>query len=241
MTTDKLPRYVNYEHYITEGWSKEPKFTFLRVCDAAKSLRLSSANVLDIGCATGEFIAYMESEFPEWKFTGLDIFADLIEKARAFLPKQTFVNCDYLSLDSSYDNTFDVITAIGVISLFSGDDLDAFWSKSAQLLKPGGSIIVLGPVNEFGVDMDLKHRKWVDGERRGWERGWSIPSRQSIELSVKEYFETYNFSPYEPQLDLEPKADPIRTWTVSYKGKKRQLTNGLKLLVDYNLILATTP
>ena len=116
---------------------------------------------------------------------------------------------------------------------------DNFWKKSADLLKAGGTMIVLGPLNELGIDMDLKHRKWVSGERKDWERGWSIPSLQSVEHAIKENFSKYSITPYEPQIDLKPKSDPIRTWTVTYNGKKRQLTNGLKLLVDYYLIEVT--
>ncbi len=238
MSEKIIPRYENYNHYINEGWSKEPKFTFQKVYEKAKTTIKKDACVLDIGCATGEFIAYMASQQPSWNFVGIDVFDELIDKAREFVPDNSFINCDYLKLKQSYNNSFDLITAVGVISLFSGDDIDKFWKKSFELLKPGGRIIVLGPLNEFGIDMDLKHRKWVNGTRKGWERGWSIPSLQSVELAIKKDFNNYSITPYEPKLDLEPRQDPIRTWTVSYKDKERQLTNGLKLLVDYYLIEA---
>lgn len=195
--------------------------------------------MLDIGCATGEFIGYMSHHRPSWNYVGIDIFDELINKAEEFLPNQTFINSDFLNLDESFDSTFDIITAVGVISLFSGDDIDNFWKKALELLKPGGTIIVLGPLNELGIDMDLKHRKWVNGERKGWERGWSIPSLQSVEHAIKQNFSQYSITPYEAKLDLEPRPDPIRTWTTPYKNKQRQLTNGLKLLVDYFLIEVT--
>ena len=238
MSEKIIPRYENYAHYINDGWSKEPKFTFQKVYETASSTNKKDARVLDIGCATGEFIAYMASKKSSWNFVGIDVFDDLIDKAKEFVPDQSFINSDYLELDNSYNNSFDIITAVGVISLFSGDDIDKFWKKSFELLKQGGAIIVLGPLNELGIDMDLKHRKWVDGKRKGWERGWSIPSLQSVEFAIKQDFKKYSISPYEAKLDLEPREDPIRTWTVAYKEKQRQLTNGLKLLVDYYLIEA---
>ncbi len=234
--TENIPRYQNYKHYIHEGWSEVPKFTFQRVVQGMKEYPMDRARVLDVGCATGEFIGYMASEFPTYEFMGIDIFDELITKANEFLPEQEFVNSDYLELPKKYDGTFDLITAVGVLSLFGGDSIDLFWEKTFNLLKPGGRIFVLGPVNEFGVDMDLKHRKWIGGERGEWERGWSIPSRQTIEHFIKDKFSTFSFENYEPKLDLEPREDPIRTWTVPYKGQERQLTNGLKLLVNYNFI-----
>lgn len=239
MSEKSIPRYVNYNHYINDGWSKEPKFTFQKAFETANLIDKKEALVLDIGCATGEFIGYMSNHRPTWNYVGIDIFDDLINKANEFLPNQTFINSDFLDLDEKHNGSFDIITAVGVISLFSADDIDNFWKKALELLKPGGSIIVLGPLNELGIDMDLKHRKWVNGQRKGWERGWSIPSLQSVEYAIRHNFTKYRITPYETQLDIEPKSDPIRTWTTQYRDKLRQLTNGLKLLVDYYLIEAT--
>lgn len=231
-------RYRNYQHYITEGWAKEPKHTFRRVGRAAQEIGFEGAKVLDIGCATGELIFYLKSLFPDWQFTGIDLFDDLIDEARKNVPSETFLKSDFLELDEALHGEFDLICAVGVISLFEDEDAERFWEKAQALLKPGGRMIILGPLNEFGIDMKLRHRKWMDGKRGEWERGWSIPSRQSVELSMSQRFSDYTIEPYEPQLDLEPKNDPIRTWTVPYGGKDRQLTNGLKLLVDYFLIVA---
>lgn len=242
MPETETPRYRNYEHYITEGWAKEPKHTFRRVGEAARELAaepgFETARVLDIGCATGELIFYLRSLFPAWSFTGLDLFDPLIEEARTNVPDATFLTQDVLTLDSSLDGTFDLICAVGVLSLFEDEDAETFWEKAHALLRPGGAIIVLGPLNEFGVDMMLRHRKWMHGKRGPWERGWSIPSRQSVEQSIGRLFANHTVEPYAPQLDLEPKDDPIRTWTVPYGDAERQLTNGLKLLVNYNLIVA---
>ncbi len=235
-----LPRYRNYQHYIREGWAKEPKFTFRRIVETLKLKNMKNARLLDIGCATGELISIMQSQFPSWSFLGIDIFDDLIKQAREYIPEHEFMRSDFLGLDDRFYGTFDFITGVGVISLFAGDDLDFFWEKAARLLKPGGTILILGPLNEFGIDMDLKHRKWMHGRRGEWERGWSIPSRQSVELAISQHFAAWSVSSYEPGLDLEPNEDPIRTWTVQYQNKNRQLTNGLKLLVDYSLIEAKT-
>lgn len=36
--------------------------------------------------------------------------------------------------------------------------------------------------------------------------------------------------------DLKPKEDPVRTWTMRTETNERQLTNGLKLLIDHYLL-----
>ncbi len=50
-------QYKNYHHYLTDGWSKEPKEMFKFLAEQMKTLPLiSGQKVLDIGCATGELI-----------------------------------------------------------------------------------------------------------------------------------------------------------------------------------------
>jgi hypothetical protein len=40
---------------------------------------------------------------------------------------------------------------------------------------------------------------------------------------------------------LEPRLDPVRTWTMTTERDPKQLTNGLKLLVDHYFMIARKP
>lgn len=236
-------RYRNYEHYVREGWSREPKYTFRHVASAAARCGNSGSptECLDVAWATSELIDHLLSELPNWRFTRIDFFDPLIEKARRLVPEANFVKQSFLDMPANFNGRFDLITAVGVIGLFEDEEAEAFWATASRLLRPGGMVLVLGPLNEFGVDLSIRHRKWMDGQRGKWERGWSIPSRQSVEAALERHFGRWQIEPYDPELDLAPRRDPVRTWTVAYAEKSRPLTNGMKLLVDYSLIEATTP
>ncbi len=238
-STSSTPSMVRCDHYIHEGWSKEPKFTFLRIRDEVTALRVPMPKILDVGCATGELVSFLASEIAGGTFTGIDISPKSIKRAQELLPHHQFSESNILDLPDSWNESFDIITAVGVLTFFAGEDLEKFWNKALKLLKPKGSVVVLGPLNEFGIDMDLKHRKWVAGSRLDWETGWSIPSIQTIEKILLEKFFNFKILPFAPMLDLNQKEDPIRTWTVPYGENSRQLTNGLKLLVDNYTVRAT--
>jgi SAM-dependent methyltransferase len=232
------PRYRNFRRYLEEGWSAEPKSIFRPVAAAARAIAPADARVLDIGCGTGEFAAWLGGEFPGWRIVGIDLFDALIDRARELVTEHQFLRSDFLALGPEHDRAYDLVVALGVISQFEDDELDRFWETAARVLRPDGAVILLGPLNEFGVDLRIRHRKWIGGIRGGWERGWSVPSRQSVEAAVRPWFASVSFADYDPDIDLEPRDDPARTWTVPWLDRPRQLTNGLKLLVNYSLVVA---
>jgi SAM-dependent methyltransferase len=168
----------------------------------------------------------------------VDLFDPLIDKTRQFVSEAQFIKEDVLSMSEEHTGAYDIIFAVGVLSPFEDADLTKFWQSTSRMLKPGGRMIVLAPRNERGIDMMLRHRKWLDGKRGGWEWGWSIPSKQTVKLELEENFANFEISLYTPEIDLEPRTDPIRSWTIPYGEHERQLTNGLNLLIDYHLIIA---
>ena len=59
-------KYRNFGHYLRDGWSAEPKQTFVALADHLLGERGGhvTGELLDIGCATGELIGYLSSRFP---------------------------------------------------------------------------------------------------------------------------------------------------------------------------------
>lgn len=70
-------------------------------------------SVLDIGCASGRFIELLEDFAPAASFTGVDITASNIERARANYPGATFHHGNILDLDLQH--SFDLVNATGVM------------------------------------------------------------------------------------------------------------------------------
>ncbi|CAM3025473.1 class I SAM-dependent methyltransferase [Legionella worsleiensis] len=229
--------YENFQHYITEGWSKNPKeiFKFLEF-HLAQEQRHSNTALLDVGCATGEFLYYLSSRYPEYNFTGIDVFDDLINQCKNLQPEKEFIKASILHLPEQLKGKFDVVTVVGVMSIFDESELSLFFDNLFAACRPGASIYILSPFNEFGVDCEIKHRKRIQEVKGNWEKGWNVFSKETIAELIQDRCNHWSFHPFRIGFDIKPKEDPVRTWTLKTEHNNRQLTNGLKLLVDHYLL-----
>lgn len=233
--------YRNFDHYIKEGWLAQPK-------ESAKSLatliaqhqRHPAGRLLDIGCATGELMSYLSARFPDLSLTGTDVFDELLETGRRLLPTASFEKASVLELPDSFHQRFDFVTAIGVMSIFDEHQLELFWKNILDATKPGGFIAVLSPLNEYGIDAVIRHRKRQDGAVGEWEAGWNVFSVETVrEVLSRHGQEQVNIERFVFKPTLLPREDRIRTWTLPTRDNPHQLTNGLKLLVDHFFITLT--
>jgi SAM-dependent methyltransferase len=231
-----IPEYQNYGHYIREGWAKEPKETFKALARILEA-RITPTTHLDVGCATGELIAFIRSRFPAVRSSGWDVFDPLLETGRKLLPDVEFSNISVVGSDLP-TRRFDLVTAIGVMSIFDHETLHTFWRNLISVTADDGLLLVLSPLNEFGCDIDLSHRKRTGGQPGKWERGWSIYSFETVRELVGGLGWNLTFEPFQIGMDLKPSADPVRTWTMQTDRNPRQLTNGLKLLINHYFMIA---
>ena len=232
-------RYANFGHYITEAWAASPKQTFRDLASHIALLRGADAGgeLLDVGCATGELVAYLRTVFPALRATGVDVFDPLLEEARKRVPSATFVKGSALGLPRELNGAFDIVTAMGVMSIFDEDEIAAFWENLLAAAKPGGLVIALSPLNEYGVDTMIRHRKRMGGRALGWETGWNIHAIDTITEITAARGRTVRFERFRFEGELAPREDPVRTWTLATADNPRQLTNGLKLLVDHYFMI----
>ena len=236
-------KYRNFGHYLREGWSAEPKQSFVALASHLESERggAPSGELLDIGCATGELLGYLTARFPRLRGTGVDVFDELLDQCRKNLPTATFLKASALSLPADFTGRFDVVTAIGVASVFDETEIETFWRNLLTAAKPGGTIAVLSPLNEFGVDTMIRHRKRRDGSPLPWEKGWNVFAIETIERIVRSLGADLRIERFRFDGALAPKPDPVRTWTMATEKDPKQLTNGLKLLVDHYFMIARKP
>lgn len=234
--------YQNHQHYLREGWSSQPKESFRRLGEMlAGEAPRPLERLLDVGCATGELIGYLQQRFEGLACTGVDVFAELLEEARRRLPQHAFVRGSVLELPGALRGQFDVVTAMGCMSIFDEAELGAFWDNLLGAARPGGLVVVLAPLNEYGCDTLVRHRKRVEGRRGAWETGWNVYSFETVsELLAARGLEV-EFRRFAPRLLLPRRADPVRTWTLPTADNAHQLTNGLKLLVDHYFMLVKAP
>ncbi len=235
--------YRNYDHYITEGWLQRPKDSAIALGDLLqRQLGQPAGRLLDVGCATGELMAYLGRRFPALQCTGLDVFEDLVTTGRRLLPGASFVQGSILEPPPALQGGFDIVTAIGVMSIFDEAQLERFWRNLLACCKPGGLIVVLSPLNEYGIDALIRHRKRKDGQRLAWETGWNIYAFETVrEVLAALGAEDAGFERFVFRQVLEPREDRIRTWTLPTRDHPHQLTNGLKLLVDHYFVHLRRP
>jgi SAM-dependent methyltransferase len=229
--------YRNHAHYIREGWNSEPKESFKELLAIIRNEAPDVRQILDVGCATGELLGFLSSQLPNAGCVGVDVTDDLLTTARGKLPRAEFVNASALDLPEVFAQRFDLTCAIGCMSIFDETQIEVFWANLIRVTTPGGLIVVLSPLNEFGIDAMIRHRKRVDGKPLQWETGWNIFSKETITGIVETHSASLRLQRFQISLDLKPKDDPIRTWTMRTEHRDRQLTNGLKLLVDHYFMI----
>lgn len=229
--------YKNHQHYIREGWSPQPKESFKWLAEIiTRQQGAPTGAMLDVGCATGELLSYMNSRFSALQYTGVDIFPELIAEGARLLPQATFVQGSALELPATLHGKFDIVTAMGCMSIFDDTQLPAFWDNLLQCTRPGALIVVLAPLNEYGCDTLVRHRKRTDGRLGSWETGWNVFSFETVQEVLATRGVQASLERFAPNLTLNRRSDPVRTWTLPTSEHPRQLTNGLKLLVDHYFI-----
>jgi SAM-dependent methyltransferase len=227
--------YRNAGHYLLEPWRAEPKRYFRAVIDRFKAKDgTEGLSVLDVGCATGEFLAWVHKLQPNAELFGVDVDPTLVAAARQNVPAAKFSVESALSLPEETFGQFDVVTLLGVLGVFDAQEAQRCVQNVVKCARPGGRALLFCPVNDFGVDIIVRHRKRPDGLAGPWELGWNIFS----EHTLREFAEGHRvtFHPFDLGLQLEPHEDPVRTWTTTVEGGRSVLTNGLKLLLDFAIV-----
>ena len=98
------------------------------------------SDLLDAGCGTGPMIELLTAEYPDRRFTGVDITPKMIETAAAKnLPNARFVvgDCENLPFPPA---GFDVVICAN--SFHHYPNPAAFFHSAAKVLRPGGRLIL---------------------------------------------------------------------------------------------------
>jgi ubiquinone/menaquinone biosynthesis C-methylase UbiE len=107
----------------------------------AQSLPGGPASLLDVGCGNGSLLASVGRRWPDVRLAGLDLQPERIEDARANAPEAHLVvgSADALPFD---DHSFDVVTAITLMSSLSTDRLESDAAREiSRVTRPGGWLI----------------------------------------------------------------------------------------------------
>ena len=107
--------------YLKEDRKHEPKeyFKFIGSKISEHMDRFDSPRILDIGCATGDFLYYLSSLYPSATLTGLDVMPELLTRARGEVSNCQFLEANICQRTSLPDEKFDVVFMNGTHSIFN--------------------------------------------------------------------------------------------------------------------------
>ncbi len=232
-------RIADEDIYLNERRHDEPKEVFKQLAERLKELSPSpDKRLLDIGCATGEFLHFISGTLPDLSLTGLDVSGELLEQARRDLPKSEFHEASVEVPGTFAPDTMDFITANGVLCCL--DDPCPALDNMLSWAKPGASLFVVDAFNTQPIDVVMRYRRASDPDAQ-WEIGWNVFARVSVERFLQQkHSETvagWSWEPFRLPFALENRSDdPMRTWTIETAADPYQLVNGAKQLVDLEIL-----
>ncbi|MBT5469731.1 MAG: class I SAM-dependent methyltransferase [Nitrospina sp.] len=226
--------------YLKENRKLSPKESFKFIYSHSKKFiqGIENPRILDIGCATGDFLYYLSTKFPNAKLMGMDLMPDLIEVARKEVPKCEFI-LGNIQEDSQFQaEKFDAIFMVGVHPIF--DECQP-WIKNiiSQLLKKNGQAFIFGPFNSDNVDIIVRARRSED--MGPWELGWNTFSIKTMSNFLNELNMNFKFYNFSIGIDIEKQNDPLRAWTVKLESGERLQVNGAGLVRNQGLLVFGKP
>ena len=232
----KLPEGIYKKTHVYQAVDYDnPKHLFTVIGDKIEALVINSVpvNLLDIGGASGAFCYYINKRFIDFKTVCLEYDEKLCEVGKERVPESTFICGDVNKRAMIEDNSFDVVTMLGVMTIF--DDFQPSLSECLRVAKPGSNVFVLGQFNDHDIDVLIRYRYSNNGV---WNRGWNIFSKCSVDafLSARTDIEKWSYEKFTLPFDLEKQDDPIRSWTEINANDQRIFKNGLNLEINLQIL-----
>lgn len=194
--------------YLAEKWPSEPKEFFKFLGGLALSTVPNATSILDVGCATGEFLRYVATLYPKASLSGLDIRPEFAERARTLLPSMAFSVGDIESGKGLPESKFDLVFMSGFNQYFS--DFRP-WLRNVRAVTRGVAY-VFGVFNPEDVDVYTTVRRSQGGD----PIEWNMISHKSITAFLDREQARHRFIDWSiPVANPRKHADPMRSWTVS--------------------------
>ena len=229
-------RLADEDIYLQENRFDEPKelFKYLRDLVVAEEPSPNS-RLLDVGCATGEFLYFLERQLPDVDLYGLDILPSLIDRARSIVPRVHFSVGDMADSSAYPAGHFQFCIVNGIVGWM--DDPWPAFSSVMTWLAPGGHAFIADMFNEDPIDVVMRYRH---AGRPGapWESGWNIIAQATMDSSLEADGRAarWRYLPFRMPFPLARKADPMRTWTMATEQDPHHLINGARQLAQVTVL-----
>lgn len=195
-------------------------------------------SILDIGCATGEFLYHIYTIHQSHKLIGVDYSENLVKSGDEYLQPTgiKLFQGDANNLRGLFnDSTFDIVTTFGVAGIF--DDFRPSFSEMIRVANNGATCLNFMLLNEYPLDILIKYiRPGATDPHSGWNKF----SRKSVEdyLLNHSNVPTFKLIKHVMPFDILPhEDDPIRSWTIKNEKGERILWNGLNMEVSLYFVI----
>ena len=228
--------------YLKENRKKNTKEYFKFINGKASVLIRSTKKprILDVGCATGDFLYYLSQLYPEAELCGVDILPELIDRAKSEVPVAKFFPGDIFSGRNLPGKKFDFVFMNGVHPVVTPeesdlDDYKVWFDNLLKLTGKGGWVFVFGIFNPNEADAVIKMR--VSKRGSPWLLGWNLVSKKTIGDFLKRKNLKFKFYDFQIRKDIKKhKEDPLRSWTVPLKNGSRMIMNGAGIVYTLSLL-----
>jgi SAM-dependent methyltransferase len=191
-----------------------------------EALPSANADLLDVGCSTGNLLVHLRHELPELRLSGIDLSAETIEAnaTNRDLSEIRFETADIVR--AGIDGAFDVITCNAIFFALDDEELGAALRNLRQALRPGGQLFAFDWFHEHD-DQQLT----IVERSREFPAGLRItarPENQMRALMESTGFESVEFRPFTMPFDLPRPEDPsdVTSYTVAAADSGRLTFRG---------------
>jgi len=218
--------------YLHENRYDEPKEMFKFVAAHAFNGDFAGS-VCDFGCASGEFLYYINQIAPSATLHGVDCSKPLLDKAIKYVPSAQFKNGSVLDNHLLPDDQFDTTFMSGLLCMLT--DFKTCFNNLIKWTKPGGSMYITEMFNPYPVDVLVTYKESVDFD---YDRNWNIFSQQTISdfLKKNKKVKSFAFKRFTIPIDLPRPDDHNRSWTICEDNGLRSITNGVGVIQYFYLL-----
>ena len=178
-------------------------------------------NIIDLGCADGKFLEFLDKKLNFDKIVGIDFDKKLIKEAKKkiFKGKTDFICADYSKFNIKLKN-FDIIIASGFYPLFS--DPIKYLNKSLKYLNKKGNVFIFQRLNSYPIDTCYFTR--VPGTKKWKHERILYYYKDFIKHLPKNKIK--KSKKWNINIDIKKIDNPFSTYVVKTKNNKRlQLSN----------------
>lgn len=226
---------------ISSHLKSRPKESFERAINIV--LQKNPKTVLDIGCASGDFLFKLTSVQPSIKAVGIDKSHSLINMAKKGQGKRE--NLQFIKLDINSKNCFlyrqlletraEFVTILGTLHTFH---------DFAPILQPlvinpnTKTILIHSPFNHDPVNVQVFHQD-LTSNNGTYQSGYNIFSQESMSQFLhKNNVHDFQFIPFVMKKTLHKDKDhPMFNYHLIDKDRRKWLTNGARIIFQEYFLL----